>query len=89
VKPVKTRATDLEVRAPGDWGRAEKCEPLPVGRQHGVFYSYWKPTALERLLVLFGRPIRLAIVAQRMPPVGVEVSPALEAKLLPAGGGHG
>lgn len=73
--PIETKTTNLTMKAPKDWDVSEhgECKPLPVACEYGVFYSYWKFSFSERIKVLFGRPLRLAIHSSRMPPVALEI----------------
>jgi hypothetical protein len=74
MKPIRTDATTALLGAPRGWDepRHGECQVLPVVEADGVFYSYWRPTWRERLRVLFGRPVRLCVVANGMPPVAVD-----------------
>ena len=78
--PIKTRLTNQTLAAPGTWDAAVlgECLSLPVLRQDGVVYSYWKHTLWERVLILFGRPIRLAVVGVTHPPVAITVTDKAE-----------
>lgn len=56
---------------PLDWDDSKDgtCGSLPVLKFEGVIYSYWKPTLLERIKVLLGYKVRLAVAGAYMPPV--------------------
>jgi hypothetical protein len=48
------------------------CQALPVLIEDGVYYSYWGFSWRQRLEILFGRPLRLAILGMQ-PPVSLVV----------------
>ena len=75
MKPVKTAATNQVLGAPGDWDedRLGACLGLPVAYGDGFIASYWRPTWRERLAILVGRPIRLAVAGFGHPPVMLDV----------------
>lgn len=63
----------VNLSAPPGWDREEPCTGLWVNRTDGIFYSWWRPSWRERLRLLFGGDVRLAIVASGHPPVALEV----------------
>lgn len=79
MQPVSNAFTTITLGAPVNWNEPEhgKCHGLPVhipdDRLH--VYSYWALTWRERLAVLFGKTIRLAIFGDRQPPCHLEVDP--------------
>lgn len=74
--PTVNELTHITLRAPENWDDETRgpCAGLPVHYSDGVFYSYWKVTWRERLAVLFGRPVRLSLVAGRHPPVMLDTA---------------
>jgi hypothetical protein len=81
MRPIRTQVTNLELQAPRSWDHEKgECRPLPVARSEGIIYSYWKPTLWERVLLFFGRPVRLGVMGRVHPPVALEAAPRLEAK---------
>lgn len=81
MKPVRTKATTGELGAPVDWDHSVySCSALPVATHNGVMYSYWKPTLWEWLMLVLGRPVRLAVSGRGHPPVALEVTSKLEAR---------
>jgi len=78
--PIKTDETISELGAPSDWetsgwnGRVGECKTLPVFIGDGWFQSFWKPTWKDRLKILFGKPIALAVIGRTHPPVSISVS---------------
>lgn len=71
MKPYRHPETNCTFGQPADWDEAKDgtCSVLPVVISNGSIYSYWQPTWKERLQVLFGRPVRLAIFGTLQPPV--------------------
>jgi len=52
--------------------------PLEVRRcEQGALWSAWKPSWKDWFMMLFGRPIRIGILAERQPPILVMVEAAL------------
>lgn len=75
--PTSNELTTVTLGAPSNWD-ADKlgpCNGLPVCRQDGEFYSYWRTTWRERLAILFGRPVRLCVVGAGHPPVHLDTLP--------------
>lgn len=74
--PVTRADTTAVLGAPKGWDAARDgvCVGLPVTESGGVFYSYWRASLRERLLVLFGRPVRLAVAAAAHPPVNLDAA---------------
>lgn len=54
-----------------DSKRLGDCGILAVCKQDGVYFSYWKPTLIDRVKIFFGSTIRLAIVGSQ-PPVTLD-----------------
>jgi hypothetical protein len=77
MKPIKTKNTNMILNKPKNWNEAEhgECVGLPVVAFDGVFISYWSLSWRERFAVLFGKPIRLAVIANGHPPVALGVEP--------------
>jgi hypothetical protein len=73
VKPVRTPTTNTVLGAPRDWSPEDGvCEGLPIAVSEGITYSYWKPSPIEVLHILRGRPIRLAVYGRGHPPVALD-----------------
>ncbi len=69
MRPIKTKTTTRVLRAPMDLVEKFPCEDLPVAEGDGIMASYWRTTWRERFAILFGRPVRLVLNADRHPPV--------------------
>ncbi len=65
---------NMILKAPRHWDAEEhgNCEDLHITKHEGVMYSYHKPSWKEKILILFGRPIRLCICANYHPPVALD-----------------
>ena len=73
LRPIETKYTTIIFSKPKNWDEAKgNCIGLPVCTEDGINYSWWKPTFFERVKVLFGFNIRLAIVGSQ-PPVSLEI----------------
>ena len=78
MKPVISAKTQHALGAPLNWDEkaAGVCGSLPIqrGESSGVHWvsSYWQATWMDRLRILFGRPIRLTVVGRTHPPVMVD-----------------
>ena len=73
--PVKNKLCNAELGKPADWDESKgRCETLPVHREDDTFYSWYKFSWKDRIKVLFGCHIRLAIVAWAHPPVNLTVT---------------
>ncbi len=71
--PVSKEHTTRTLGKPDGWdAKRGPCIGLPVTDAEGIMYSYWKPTIIERLRILFGRQVRLAVVGSAHPPVAVD-----------------
>lgn len=83
-KPVKNVFTVNNLGKPRDWDSSQgECISLPVYIQHGPgnskqFISWWKPSFIERLRILFGRPLRLTIFSSAHPPVCIDCEKGTE-----------
>lgn len=77
MNPLNTAHTTRVLGAPKDWDERKNgsCIGLPITDADGVMYSYWNPSWSERLLILVGRPVRLAVVGYTHPPVSVDAQP--------------
>lgn len=75
MQPVVNKFTTAVLGAPADWEpqKMGPCDGLPVHRASPYFYSWWKPTWRERFQIMFGRHIRLAVVAHGHPPVHIDL----------------
>jgi hypothetical protein len=75
--PIRMPHTTRTLGAPKNWdeGKNGPCVGLPITDVDGVMLSYWKPTWTQRLLVLAGRPVRMAIWGSAHPPVWVDTQP--------------
>jgi len=79
MEPVSNQFTTTVLGAFIGWDaeRRGPCHGLPVhideNTQH--FYSYWKLGFRERLAVLFGKHVRLAVCGNSHPPVHLAVNP--------------
>lgn len=71
--PTRTPATNTVLGAPRDWDESDgHCEGLPVAVANGCTFSYWRPSPVEVLQILRGRPIRLGVYGAH-PPVTVDM----------------
>lgn len=75
--PINKLEGMIVLSSPHNWN-AEKfgeCAGLPVVYGDGFIASYWKPSFKERIMILFGRPIRLCIAGKTQPPVMLDTCP--------------
>lgn len=73
--PIKHRLCNVELGKPDDWDESKgECASLPVHRDDDVFYSWYRFGWKDRLKVLLGYPVRLAVVAWAHPPVNLTVT---------------
>jgi hypothetical protein len=72
--PETNELTTITLGAPVGWDHEKqgKCGGLPVCKQDGEFYSYWRTTWRERLAILLGRNVRLCVVGNGHPPVHLD-----------------
>ncbi len=73
--PIKFKGFTTILNAPKNWD-AEKngeCLGLPIARAHGFVVSCWKPTLIERIKLIFGKPITLYVAGDNQQPVCLEV----------------
>lgn len=71
--PLKLKHTDKVLGVPDNWdARYGTCRGLPVMHEPPNYYSYWYVTWKERLAILFGRPVRLNMMASAHPPVHLD-----------------
>jgi hypothetical protein len=80
MRPIQTVVTTHVLGAPEGWDKEKhgECAGLPVCVYEGVTYSYWKLSLWERLKLVFGHSLRLAVWGSGMPPVGLDVAPKQE-----------
>lgn len=73
--PIATDSTNLTLKKPSDWEEEKngECKALPVSHYDGIYYSYWQPTFLEKMKILFGVNIRVCICSERHPPIALDV----------------
>lgn len=73
--PISTDSTNLNLSKPSDWEEEKhgECIALPVSHYDGVYYSYWRPTFIERIKILFGNNIRVRICSEFHPPIALDV----------------
>jgi len=74
MKAVRNNLTNTVLGAPDGWDEIAdgECVDLPIAQAHGVMFSYWRPTLLDRLRVAFGGHIRLGVFGERHPPVSID-----------------
>jgi len=74
MEPVNFKGATIR-HQPADWdeGKYGPCQGLPVMYDDGVFHSLWKPSFYDRIRLLFGGVLNLAIVANGQPPVNLKV----------------
>lgn len=74
MKPVIMPHNNLVLKAPRTWDETMNgvCEDLHVTQLEGTMYSYWQPNLKQKLLILFGRHVRLAIKSEFHPPVCID-----------------
>ena len=77
MEPTTMPHTTRTLGAPRGWDEAKNgpCVGLPITDGDGVMLSYWRPSWKQRLLVLAGRPVRLAVWGASHPPVCLDVEP--------------
>lgn len=79
MKPIENEFTTHHIGTPQDWDKAAygECIVLPVAKTEDKFttiwYSYWTLSWKERIRVLFGRPVRLVVMASYHPPVALDL----------------
>lgn len=63
------------MNAPKNWDSYSDipCDSLWVCKDSDIYYSYWNFSFLERLKVLFGKPMRLACFGNQV-PVSLDVT---------------
>jgi len=74
MNPISISNPTRTLNKPTHWDEAKHgpCIGLPIIDSEGVMYSYWSVTWRERLHILLGKPLRLAVVGTSHPPVGIE-----------------
>lgn len=76
--PIKPAHANLVLGAPKDWDESKNgtCMDLHLYRDEdkGVMFSYWRLTWKERLGILLGKPVRLAIFSNGHPAVALDVA---------------
>ena len=77
MQPIRMPHTTRTIGAPRDWDEKLNgpCIGLPVTDSGGTMLSFWKPSWMQRLLVLAGRPVRLAVRGASHPPVWLDTRP--------------
>jgi len=77
LQPVKFKGYAAILGAPLGWDEAQhgKCQGLPIGREDGRYFSFWRMTLRQRLFVLFGHGIWLWVHSAAHPPVMLTVGP--------------
>lgn len=72
--PTPTDSTNLLFKVLPDWDENTlgECITIPVSHYDGIYYSYWQPTFLERLKILFGGHVRVCICADFHPSIAVD-----------------
>jgi hypothetical protein len=77
MKPIKTRMCNDKLLRAKDWDESAygDCSPLHVHHDPSLllFYSWWKPTMMDTLRLLFGSTLRICIVSYRHPPIALDV----------------
>jgi hypothetical protein len=76
MKPVPTKYTNATLAPPVHWDEKTmgKCVPLPVcNNEPPYMFSWWKASWWERLAILFGRPVRVCIIAAQHPAISVDI----------------
>jgi len=79
MKPISNDLTNHTLGKPQNWDDAKHgpCGGLPVCAftEDGLpqFYSWWRTTWRERLLILCGRPLRLGLTSRAHPPVSLDL----------------
>lgn len=74
MKPINRKA-DRILGAPEGWDEKTQgpCDGLPIRivDGHGLI-SYWKASWKERILILFGRPVRFTLYGYSHPPIALD-----------------
>ena len=74
MKPMKFEGYHKILAKPESWDTNRgHCMGLPCAISSGVVHSQWRFTWKERIKVLFGKPLTLAVVTGKMPPVSLEI----------------
>lgn len=71
--PFHHPSANVVLVAPEGWDEGD-CDDLRVHQADGVMSSFWRPSWPERLAILLGRPVRLAIVSDLHPPVWLDTN---------------
>lgn len=69
--------TTRTLGAPKKWDEEKDgpCLGLPITDSEGVMLSFWKPSWKERVALITGKPVRLAVHSSGHPPVWLDVQP--------------
>lgn len=66
---------------PRNWNERKQggqCKGLPCLVKSGRVYSQWEFSFLERIKILFGKPLTLTVISPSMPPVSLEIRKVFE-----------
>lgn len=74
MQPISMPHNNCVFHPPSNWNSDEYgvCTSLHVSNYDGVLYSYFKPSWKEKLLILFGKPVRLCVSGSIQPPVALD-----------------
>lgn len=73
--PIKHKLCNVELGKPDNWNEVDgECRTLPVHKDGDIYYSWYRFTWKQRLQVLLGYPVRLALLGWSHPPVNLTVT---------------
>ena len=74
MQSIRRKHTTRTLGAPQQWCTAEDgvCTQLPVSDGDGYMCSYWRPSLMERLRIVFGGHVRLSVFGNGHPPVWID-----------------
>ena len=76
MEPTDFKGRTHILGVPKDWDEEKdgKCQGLPVMFAEYGIYSRWRFSLVERLQILFGRPMTLIVRSNSMPPVCPQIT---------------
>ena len=75
MRPMQTFMPGSRIISGPQNGQPE-YHPLEVARgPEGALWSAWKPSIWEKVKILCGSPVMVAVLAQRQPPIMVTTDP--------------
>jgi len=76
MKPKLFKGFNATLGAPPNWDKFQhgECKGLPVRQEKTTYTSYWKPSLLERIKLLFGADIEVCVVTIAHPPIALNAA---------------